>query len=204
MGNAVLTKQQILDSAFRLAKDGSAEELTIAAICADVGISKSTFYKYFDSKEALFSNLYGAMEPKILEAIPGILLSGASPLLKYWSIWRYYIDQTAAVGPTVLVYVAKTGFSQKTHGFFYINNLAILETQRTLLRQAQEQGEVKNPTEAKALHHLILLFLVGRVVEWSHMKAPYDYVPAVYKGMMQLLVASPAFGPADMIGGKEA
>ena len=201
MGNAVLTKQQILDSAFRLAKNGSAEKLTISAVCEEAGISKSTFYKYFDSKEALFSNLYSAKEPEILEALPRILLSGESPLLGYWSIWRYYIDQTAAVGPTVLEYVTKAGYSQKTHGFFHIDNMVILETQQALLKQAQEKGEVKNPTEAKELHHLILLFVIGRVVEWSHLHAPYDYIPAVYKGMMRLLMASPAFGPTDMISG---
>ena len=51
----------------------SLDELTVADLCAAAGVGKSTFYRYFDSKEAAFLAAADAAADRVAEAL------GASP-----------------------------------------------------------------------------------------------------------------------------
>ncbi len=192
-------KREIIDSAFALAKTVPCDQLTMSAICANAHISKSTFYKYFKSKEELFSFLYVSADSQLLLALPSILLADAPALQKYWSIWRFYIDRTIEAGPGVIEYVAKSGYIQQTHTFFYTEHAPITEMLYKLLEKSQQQGEIRRDVSFQALHQIYHYFLVGLDIDWSNRQAPFDYLQAVYTGMMDIFGARPTFGPGDVL-----
>ena len=47
-------REHLLESARRHAIDDGPEKTSLEALTSEAGISKSSFYKFFDSKEALF------------------------------------------------------------------------------------------------------------------------------------------------------
>lgn len=191
--------KDIIDKTFDLAAKIPCEKMTISDICKNAKISKSTFYKHFKSKEELFSFLYTSIDYKLLQALPIILVSDASPLYKYWSTWRFYIDRTVAAGPEVIEYVMKSGFVKKPHTFFYKENLSITTARIKLLELCQDMKIIREDISAAILHDLYHYFLVGFNVDWSNRRAPVEYKQAVFEGMMNIFSATPDFASEDTL-----
>ena len=60
-------RQRLFDSACRHALETGVKKTSLDALTADAGISKSSFYKFFESKEQLFLAVAASWEGKILE-----------------------------------------------------------------------------------------------------------------------------------------
>ena len=117
------------------------------------------------------------MDPVLLEAMPRILMAEASPLQKYWRIWRFYIDRTIDVGPQVVEYVAGSGFRvSQEHGFFLRENYSIYDTRSLLLEKCQSLGLVRSDVPVKALLDSFLYYLVGVNIDRSHRRGAFDYI----------------------------
>lgn len=139
--------------------------------------SLTSIYKYFKSKEEIFTNIYVSVDPVLLEAMPRILMAEASPLQKYWRIWRFYIDRTIDVGPQVVEYVARSGFRvSQEHGFFLRENYSIYDTRSLLLEKCQSLGLVRSDVPVKALLDSFLYYLVGVNIDRSHRRGAFDYI----------------------------
>lgn len=59
-------RERLLASARRHAIDGGPEKTSLETLTSEAGISKSSFYKFFDSKEALFLEVAAQWEQYIL------------------------------------------------------------------------------------------------------------------------------------------
>jgi len=66
-------KKEILDTAQRLFYENGYEQTSVNAIIEKVGISKGTFYYYFDSKEELLDSLVERFAVQVLEAIKKVV-----------------------------------------------------------------------------------------------------------------------------------
>lgn len=60
-------RQRLFESACRHALDTGVKKTSLDALTADAGIAKSSFYKFFESKEQLFLAVASTWERKILE-----------------------------------------------------------------------------------------------------------------------------------------
>jgi len=60
-------RQRLFDSACRHALETGVKKTSLDALTADAGISKSSFYKFYESKEQLFLAVAASWEGKILE-----------------------------------------------------------------------------------------------------------------------------------------
>jgi len=63
----------LLESARRHALGSGVRKTSLDALTADAGIAKSTFYKFYESKEMLFLEIAGLWEADILAAAAGAL-----------------------------------------------------------------------------------------------------------------------------------
>lgn len=59
-------RQRLFDSACRHARETGVKKTSLDALTADAGISKSSFYKFYESKEQLFLAVASAWEQEIL------------------------------------------------------------------------------------------------------------------------------------------
>ena len=60
-------RQRLFESACRHALQIGVKKTSLDALTADAGISKSSFYKFYESKEALFLSVASVWEQKIME-----------------------------------------------------------------------------------------------------------------------------------------
>lgn len=68
-GNSGETRQAILDAALRRFAERGYASTTITAIAADLGLSTSTVYHYFDGKEHLYEAVFFAVAPRVWEGM---------------------------------------------------------------------------------------------------------------------------------------
>ena len=71
-------RSRLLESAQRHALNTGVRKTSLDALTADAGISKSSFYKFYESKEQLFLEVAARWEQQILESGAQSLLSSGS------------------------------------------------------------------------------------------------------------------------------
>ena len=73
-------RRRLFESACRHALQPGVKKTSLDALTADAGISKSSFYKFFDSKEALFLAVSASWEKQVLDhGLRAIQRSGSLP-----------------------------------------------------------------------------------------------------------------------------
>lgn len=199
MAEKASIEERIIEAGIALAKQAGSKEIQVNDICEQAGVSKGTFYKYFKSKDGLFSQIYSSMEPRIMELLPGILLKDISPLQQFWLVFRCLIDRTIELGPKGVEYIARSGFNDSgTHAFLYSGNDSKLRAAHiSLIKKCQAAGLVRSDCEAELLMEHISLFVVGTNIQWSASDGGFDYTEKLFEHFMLLLEAHPDFGPFD-------
>lgn len=199
MTEKLSVEERIINAGIELAKQTGTEEVQVNDICAAAGVSKGTFYKYFKSKDGLFSQIYSSMEPHIMEMLPGILLKDISPLQQFWLVFKCLIERTIELGPKGVEYIARSGFNESgTHAFLYSGSESKLrDVHISLLKKCQDAGLIRRDCEADVLMEHISLFVVGANIQWSASNGGFDYTEKLFNHFMLLLEAHPDFGPYD-------
>lgn len=192
-------KDCIIESVEALIRTTPARDITVTDICAHAHISKSTFYKFFPTKEDVFSYFYVSVNAEVMRALPEILISDASALQKYWSITRYFPARTVALGPEVVAYIAQSGFVAEEHAFIFGKEMYD-PVSDTLLKKAQATGEVRSDVTPQMLHDVLHTYLAGIAMEWSKRGGSFDLIQRAFDGMMAIFGAKPDFGPDDVLG----
>ena len=72
----VLIRERLLASAQRHAIHDGVQKTSLDMLTSEAGISKSSFYKFYESKEALFLEVAGLWENQILQSAHAALISG--------------------------------------------------------------------------------------------------------------------------------
>jgi AcrR family transcriptional regulator len=62
---AAQTRERILDAAIASIKEGELEELTIARIAKDAGVTERTIYRHFQTREDLLKAVWPRMQARI-------------------------------------------------------------------------------------------------------------------------------------------
>jgi len=79
-------RQQIVDAAWRCAARKGFSDLTIDEVCSEAGLSKGSFYGYFDSKQALLLALLeedaGALD-ELSERLEGAEISDVERIRRF-------------------------------------------------------------------------------------------------------------------------
>jgi AcrR family transcriptional regulator len=79
-------RQQLIDAAWRCAATQGFRDLTVDDVCAAAGVSKGTFYGYFDSKQALLLALLeddAAALDRVVEGLAQAHLTGVERLQRF-------------------------------------------------------------------------------------------------------------------------
>lgn len=69
-------RERLLESARRHALHEGIAKISLDTLTSEAGISKSSFYKFYESKEALFLEVAASWEEQILSGAQGTLFSG--------------------------------------------------------------------------------------------------------------------------------
>jgi AcrR family transcriptional regulator len=167
------TKKKILETALTLFKQKGYENVSIAEICEAAGISTSTFYYQFTSKNVLFSYL-SHRDIALPAEVTIKMLTVSSPLEKLWLLHLSYANLGEHLGPDLYGQLIKNRITQQLsyeadEDYVYSVSLAA-----AFIESAQKLGEIRNMTPARDLSETVLRLLVGISHFWCVEKGSYS------------------------------
>ncbi|WP_432664181.1 TetR/AcrR family transcriptional regulator [Wukongibacter baidiensis] len=165
MHNSPQTKQKIIDTAIALFKEYGYEKVSIKQICQQLKFGRSTFYYHFRTKEQILSEFYKPDKVFNTERMSWIL-TAESNIERAFRIQLAYEKHIDSVGSTeaIIHYLA----SGMTKGFD--ENVVSAKEMKVLLmpiiKQCQELGEIKNPTDAETLCNVAINLQNGILMKY--------------------------------------
>jgi AcrR family transcriptional regulator len=136
-GNSAETRQTILDAALRRFAEGGYASTTITAIAADVGLSTSSVYHYFDGKEQLYEAVFFAVAPRVWEGMAASVSVSETMVDAIEALMR---DRGGARGPFVSSFLAGMPTVGVLHPEFERLLQARAELQDLVFRSLAELG----------------------------------------------------------------
>lgn len=163
------TKTKIRTRAILLFKERGFDNVTLNDICEDCGISKHTFYYYFNSKEQILKTMMTLPEQLSPEETNHILFLD-SPYEQYCQILKKRIRHFESCGKDI---VKKILVAQLTSSFNpecepkLKKERPFIEMQMGFIKRAQEKGEIGNQGDPLDLVHASFCILVGISQVWA-------------------------------------
>ncbi|MDR1997218.1 MAG: TetR/AcrR family transcriptional regulator [Candidatus Margulisbacteria bacterium] len=173
MENNKETKQKLIDAALKLFKDPGYQDLTIEQLCETVGISKNTYYYYFESKEALLLACIGEQKTLTMQELSKILLSEPNHFEQLWLLYKKRIDFVMGCGASFLRGLHSIKAIQCMDGAVKDKH-EMLEIEIDIIRKAQDAGEVRNKSEARALTVATGMQFMGVLLVWVFWDGKFD------------------------------
>jgi len=179
-------KFEILDCAIDLFRKEGYRNVTVNQICAVAGISKTTFYYYYKSKDSLIADFYSKTNFNIKEQLLSIL-SAENVLDQLWNICEMYIRPISDAGAEIVREL-------------YINNmnkdvLAIAprdiymkDAMVTLMKRAKTSDQIMNPASVEELYETLVYLIDGVAFIWATKKGGFDILAESRKVFDTLLV----------------
>jgi len=188
----ITTKQKIIKLAIRLFKDKGYDKITIQDICEASGISKHTFYYYFDSKDKIvleFVKIPYEIDSEIMQEI----LTNDSPLEKYFAILNPRIEYLEELGAEILRQLIFFGYQKKKNQFSHEHKFPqngekhpMMEVEYKLIQQAQEKGEIRNRSDAIELAKMAMMVTVSAGLRWTMDVSERTLKDFVYRNLFVL------------------
>lgn len=163
-GQDPVKRQQILDGAKRVFMSMGFDAASMNDITREAGVSKSTIYVYFDSKDELFEMLCEQHRDVLfaeITAIHGTMLTDKASFIAYGIALSRLVTSDIVVSAqrTILgVTERKPDIGKR---FYERGPYHGLQTLMTSLEALQQQGRINVPDVQHAAHQLAELFLAG-------------------------------------------
>lgn len=167
------TKMRIVNSAIELTKEYGFASVSVNQICKAVGITRSTFYYHFKTKDEVFD--YHILNPE-LYIMDNILpvLDTTDPLKQFMLIINIFLKQLVEVGPEALRLIYKRGIEAKVH-INVLQDFTLWQLYVKLIKKAQDSGEIENTANPESIMEAILYMLKGIVITWCNQEFSFDF-----------------------------
>ena len=146
-------KNNIINTSYQLFMENGYDQTTVNDICKACSITKTTFYRYIDSKEELLSYFFDDINERIDE-----LRTNAK-------IHQNYVQQIIDAFDLIIEHMLQ--FKQELYCQLYISNLKenkgtfsqindLKEIVVELIEKAQTTKEIKNPSSPQSIYVLVV------------------------------------------------
>jgi AcrR family transcriptional regulator len=184
------TKEQILETAYKLFRDEGYNNVSVSEICEVEGISPTTFYYHFPTKEDLINKFF-EQPPAVSVAMFEKILAAENCWKQLWLLTEYALKHYFAMGPEILKQVIESNLNGNK-GTFDEPNEALMNLSIPLVIKGQQAGEIRNLTEAKELIRTGWLLQFGMLTNWCIAKGKFDLRKAVLDSQEILYDIDPA------------
>ncbi|HHX61759.1 MAG TPA: TetR/AcrR family transcriptional regulator [Epulopiscium sp.] len=173
MKNKKSREVMIVEKAVALFKEKGVKNVTILEICEELGITRSSFYYYFKSKEEVFDYYFLSSEIEITEHLMPLLTSKSS-YEQFTHIFSVYMERTTQWGPEIFGHIVNR-YVEGKNAMLSPRDIAMGDVYISLLRRAQENKEIKNTAPTEELVETIVYLSVGLAVDWCNQNGSFDY-----------------------------
>jgi AcrR family transcriptional regulator len=172
---ALVTKDRIYSAAIELMDRKGFENITIADISKEAGVSVGAFYHYFTSKNDILAEIFRkADEYFSTQVIDG--LKGKSIPEKIVEYFDHYAKFNVSSG----VELTQQLFNPKIK-FFLKKDRPMLTILADLIQEGQEKKEIRADEDPEELSRLLFVMARGVVFEWSLYDGSYDLEATMHK-----------------------
>ena len=156
-------KNNIINTSYQSFMENGYAQTTVNDICKACSITKTTFYRYIDSKEELLSYFFDDINERIDE-----LRTNAK-------IHQNYVQQIIDAFDLIIEHMLQ--FKQELYCQLYISNLKenkgtfsqindLKEIVVELIEKAQTTKEIKNPSSPQIIYNVLEHICFGCGIQW--------------------------------------
>lgn len=168
-------KFELQNCAINLFKKYGCRQVTIRQICDALGIAKTTFYYYYESKDDLILDFFGQVNFYAKEHIESIL-SAADAVEQLWNICELYLKPFNDAGQIIVSELFSINFDMNVLSLAP-EDVFLRDVMITLIKRAKDSGQIRNTAPAEILHTTLTYALVGISVIWATKKSDdYDLI----------------------------
>jgi AcrR family transcriptional regulator len=178
---ALETKNRIYNAAIGLMDRKGFENITIADISKEAGVSVGAFYHYFNSKDDILAEIFQrADEYFSTEVVSGLKRKSAPEQIVE------YFDHYARFNVASGVELTQQLFNPKIK-FFIQEGRPMLTLLQDLVSMGQEKGEIRADASAEETVRLLFVMARGVVFEWSLYDGGYDLEATMHEYIGRLV-----------------
>lgn len=162
------------------------EAVTVEEICAKAGITKSTFYYHFASKDNLLSHFFQGVGRDNGETIANIIETNDCwmklvILLNQETEWVNYI------GKDIFTHGLICGLSTGMQPFSHRHRPKAVKLQCSIIKKGQEEGRFLNKAKPEEIYEAIYQAFIGSLYEWCS-SSEENYDDEKYKSLVKSIL----------------
>ena len=169
------TREKIVDAAIELFKNNPYDQVTVKEICTLAGVTRNSFYYYFDGKDTIFDAIGDWCSRTAKQRLPEVF-SARSTYQQVWEIYRLYLETQIDLGPEIMNHVCISRTTKGNSDYYsYIDNT--LEGSITrLIRASQESGIIRNDQNPLRLLWTSYAIVRGINIKWCFLWGECDLI----------------------------
>lgn len=155
--------KNIIKNAYTLFKEKGYKETTILDICEACSITKTTFYRYVNSKEDLLAYYFDDIDDDLIQLVVQIAQSN-NHVDSLLSVFQIVIDRMQIFGQDLYAQLYISNLSGNNNSFD--DNKLLKEVSIALIRKAQDMKQIQNMNDAEELYETCKIVCFGGGILW--------------------------------------
>ena len=178
---ALETKDRIYSAAIDLMDREGFENITIADISQQAGVSVGAFYHYFTSKNDILAEIFHKADEYFSTQVISGLKTGSTPK-KIVEFFDHYAKFNVSSG----MELTQQLFNPKIK-FFIKKDRPMLTLLEDLIQEGQERKEIQADEDPEELSRFLFVVARGIVFEWSVYDGSYNLEALMHKYMERVV-----------------
>lgn len=167
-------RMHIVETAIRLFQEKGYNNVSVTDICNEMGMTRSSFYYYFETKDEVLDNYFLRAELNVQDRLLSILDAGLY-MDQFKEIFGTFLQQILEAGPEIMGQIYKQNLEHNIRQLVP-QYVAMWDVYLRTLQKAQEAGEIKEDVAASDLLTSYLYASVGISMIWCNQNGSFDLV----------------------------
>ncbi|OKP90440.1 TetR family transcriptional regulator [Paenibacillus sp. P3E] len=179
---SIQTKSNLFESAVKLMKQHSLEDITIAEICRGAGVSVGSFYNYFSTKSDILVEMYEQADGFFDQKFRGLEPSASiqNDIVDYFKIYAEY-NLNVGIATIKQLYTCN-------NKLFIAKGRYMQNVLQALLEKGQANRQLIDSMSAEEMTEYLFIAARGVIYNWCLHEGGYDLERKMEEYMDRLVV----------------
>ncbi|OKP90357.1 TetR family transcriptional regulator [Paenibacillus helianthi] len=179
---SIQTKSNLFESAVKLMKQHSLEDITIAEICRGAGVSVGSFYNYFSTKSDILVEMYEQADGFFDQKFRGLEPSASiqNDIVDYFKIYAEY-NLNVGIATIKQLYTCN-------NKLFIAKGRYMQNVLQALLEKGQANRQLIDSMSAEEMTEYLFIAARGVIYNWCLHEGGYDLERKMEEYMARLVV----------------
>lgn len=188
---------KLMKAAIELIKENGYSKVTVNQICTRAGVSRSSFYSMYSTKDDLIIHMYSMELTKSENLIESFALR-QNDFERIWMLYDYYIDLALSLGPDVSAAMMIIELNRNIG--IYDEMMKARRWLFPLCGNCQKQGIIQNKSKPEELIPMVSAALNNFVFEWCRCRGDYPLKALARRTVITLLQVSEEYAEGLDVG----